>query len=348
MTVSGRESGSLLEGAGEKLYFDSWEDVEAIFAGEALKLIRVAGETLGVTFTARDTWIKVTTSDPEKQDRALAFLKDLIRLQSMRGGPLTREDFQQVLNAAVDKRESDLQTYFAERINVSPKKRPVAPRTPSQLSYIRAIRRNDVVFGIGPAGTGKTYLAMAMAVSSLLEGKVDRIILTRPAVEAGENLGFLPGKLEEKIQPFLRPLYDALYDMLDVADVEDLTARNILEVAPLAFMRGRTLNNAFIILDEAQNTSKEQMLMFLTRLGYHSKCVVCGDPSQNDLNRRVDSGLLHAVRRLRHIEGIRTCEFSTSDVVRHSLVEKIFRAYEDDRHPQVAEPSEDRSEETDA
>lgn len=330
--MTGRESGSLLDEAGGKIFFDSWEAVEAIFAGNALKLLRVAGDTLGVTFTARDTWIKVTSSDPEKQDRALAFLKELIHLQTMRGCSLTQEDFQQVLDASAEKRESDLQTYFAERINVSPKKRPVASRTPRQLAYIRAIRKNDVVFGIGPAGTGKTYLAMAMAVSSLLEGKVDRIVLTRPAVEAGENLGFLPGKLEEKIQPFLRPLYDALYDMLDVADVEDLTARNVLEVAPLAFMRGRTLNNAFIILDEAQNTSKEQMLMFLTRLGFRSKCVICGDPSQNDLNRRVDSGLLHAVHRLRHIEGIRVCEFTTSDVVRHSLVEKIIRAYED--HPQ--------------
>lgn len=336
----GRESGSLLDDAGGKIYFDSWEAVEAIFAGDALKLLRVAGNALDVTFTARDTWIKVTSSDPVKQDRALAFLKELTRLQNMRGCALSREDFQQVLDAAAEKRESDLQTYFAERINVSPKKRPVAPRTPRQLAYIRAIRKNDVVFGIGPAGTGKTYLAMAMAVSSLLEGKVDRIVLTRPAVEAGENLGFLPGKLEEKIQPFLRPLYDALYDMLDVPDVEDLTARNVLEVAPLAFMRGRTLNNAFIILDEAQNTSKEQMLMFLTRLGFRSKCVICGDPSQNDLNRRIDSGLLHAVHRLRHIEGIRVCEFSTSDVVRHSLVEKIIRAYEDHQPAEVKKDEE--------
>ena len=330
MYSSGKENDPLLEQSGEKLFFDNWEAIEDIFAGEALLHLREAGVRLDVTFTARDTWIKATASDPVKRDRALSFLRELIRLQSLRGARLEKDDFQRVLNATAGQKESELQTFFAERINVSPKKRPVAPRTVNQLNYVRAVRGHDIVFGIGPAGTGKTYLAMAMAVSSLLSGAVDRVVLTRPAVEAGENLGFLPGKLEEKIQPFLRPLYDALYDMLDVADVEELTARNILEVAPLAFMRGRTLNNAFIILDEAQNASREQMLMFLTRLGFRSKCVVCGDPSQIDLNRRGDSGLLHAVHRLRHIEGIAACEFDTGDVVRHSLVEKIIRAYKEE------------------
>ena len=201
------------------------------------------------------------------------------------------------------------------------------PRTPTQLDYVRALRKKSVVFGVGPAGTGKTYLAMAMAVSKLLAGDCDRIILTRPAVEAGENLGFLPGKLEEKINPYLRPLYDALYDMMDFAEAEQLIERNIIEVAPLAFMRGRTLNNAFIILDEAQNATPEQMLMFLTRLGFKSQCVICGDPSQTDLPHRKASGLADAVRRLEQIPEIAVCHFHASDVVRHRLVEKIVLAY---------------------
>ena len=201
------------------------------------------------------------------------------------------------------------------------------PRTPTQLDYVRALRKKSVVFGVGPAGTGKTYLAMAMAVSKLLAGDCDRIILTRPAVEAGENLGFLPGKLEEKINPYLRPLYDALYDMMDFAEAEQLIERNIIEVAPLAFMRGRTLNNAFIILDEAQNATPEQMLMFLTRLGFKSQCVICGDPSQTDLPHRKASGLADAVRRLEQIPEIAVCHFNASDVVRHRLVEKIVLAY---------------------
>ena len=193
---------------------------------------------------------------------------------------------------------------------------------------MRAIREKDIVFGIGPAGTGKTYLAMAMAVSALLKGRFNRIILTRPAKEAGENLGFLPGNLEEKILPYLRPLYDALYDMIPFEDASSLIERNIIEVAPLAFMRGRTLNSAFIILDEAQNTTEEQMLMFLTRLGYDSQCVITGDPTQNDLARHERSGLIHAEKTLQEIPEIAFCKFTSRDVVRHALVEKIINAYQ--------------------
>lgn len=190
------------------------------------------------------------------------------------------------------------------------------------------MREKDIVFGIGPAGTGKTYLAMAMAVSELLAGNFSRIILTRPAREAGENLGFLPGNLEEKIMPYLRPLYDALYDMLEFEEASLLIEKNVIEVAPLAFMRGRTLNNAYIILDEAQNTTDDQMLMFLTRLGFDSKCVITGDPFQTDLDKRQTSGLLHATKALTDVDEIAVCNFTTKDVVRHALVEKIITAYQ--------------------
>ena len=235
------------------------------------------------------------------------------------------------LSAFQESRETELQNFFSQRIKVSPKKQEIVPRTPNQLAYVKAVRTKDVVFGIGPAGTGKTYLAMALAVSELLAGRVDRIVLTRPAVEAGENLGFLPGKIEEKINPYLRPLYDALYDMLEFEEAAALIDRGIIEVAPLAFMRGRTLNNSFIILDEAQNASREQMLMFLTRLGFHSKCVVAGDPTQIDLPGKRTSGLIHAVRRLERIPEIAVCAFNTGDVVRHSLVEKIVNAYQNEK-----------------
>src|SRR5580704_17974683 len=207
-------------------------------------------------------------------------------------------------------------------------KKIVAPKTLTQRRYIDAIERNDLVFGIGPAGTGKTYLAVAMAVSALLSKRVSRIILTRPAVEAGEKLGFLPGSLQEKVDPYLRPLYDALYDMLDPEKVKMLLERNTIEVAPLAFMRGRTLSDAFIIMDEAQNSTPEQMKMALTRQGFNSKMVVTGDTTQIDLPGGLRSGLIEAVDILRGVEGISFVQFDDKDVVRHSLVQKIVRAYE--------------------
>jgi phosphate starvation-inducible PhoH-like protein len=207
-------------------------------------------------------------------------------------------------------------------------KRAVQPRSPNQRKYVESIETNDMVFGIGPAGTGKTYLAVAMAVSALLAKKVARIILVRPAVEAGERLGFLPGSLQEKVDPYLRPLYDALYDLLDPVKVDKMLETNVIEVAPLAFMRGRTLNDAFIIMDEAQNTTNEQMKMFLTRLGNASKAVITGDLTQIDLPNPKKSGLFEAMRVLDGVEGIKFCHFEDVDVVRHLLVQRIVRAYD--------------------
>ena len=207
-------------------------------------------------------------------------------------------------------------------------KRMVQPRSPNQRKYVESIETNDMVFGLGPAGTGKTYLAVAMAVSALLAKKVARIILVRPAVEAGERLGFLPGSLQEKVDPYLRPLYDALYDLLDPVKVDKMLETNVIEVAPLAFMRGRTLNDAFIIMDEAQNTTNEQMKMFLTRLGNESKAVITGDLTQCDLPNPKKSGLYEALRVLDGVEGIRFCHFEDVDVVRHKLVQRIVRAYD--------------------
>jgi phosphate starvation-inducible PhoH-like protein len=223
----------------------------------------------------------------------------------------------------------DLRDFFLKRTLRPSGKRQVVPKSANQRAYLDAIEAHDVVFGVGPAGTGKTYLAMAQAVSFLVHKKVTRIVLARPAVEAGEKLGFLPGDLQEKVNPYLRPLYDALYDMLDAERVERLLERGTIEIAPIAFMRGRTLNDAFVILDEAQNTTSEQMKMFLTRLGFGSKAVITGDITQIDLPPGKISGLVEALRVVRAISGIATVHFDEHDVVRHKLVQQIVRAYAD-------------------
>jgi phosphate starvation-inducible PhoH-like protein len=222
-----------------------------------------------------------------------------------------------------------LKDIFLDTVYITSKKRHVIPKSLAQKEYIDAIRTSDMVFGIGPAGTGKTYLAMAMAVAALSKGVVNRIILTRPAVEAGEALGFLPGDLAEKVDPYLRPLYDALHDMMRFEKVSNLIEQGVIEVAPLAFMRGRTLNDSFIILDEAQNTTSEQMKMFLTRIGFSSKAVITGDITQIDLPVEKPSGLIQAKDILQGIDGINFIFFSKIDVVRHGLVQKIIKAYED-------------------
>lgn len=233
------------------------------------------------------------------------------------------------------------QTLLAERIAVPSQKRFVSPKSLGQRRYLQAIRQHDIVIGIGPAGTGKTYLAMAMAVAGLERKEFSRIILARPAVEAGERLGFLPGDLQEKVNPYLRPLYDALYDMLDFDKAQRLIERNAIEVAPLAFMRGRTLNDSFIILDEAQNATVEQMKMFLTRLGFYSKAVITGDVTQIDLPSNKDSGLIQVQRILQDVDGIEFVYFSERDVVRHPLVQEIVKAY--NRYEQRQESAAPRS-----
>ena len=317
--------------ASDQYFFRNATEMELLFGGHVAENLKEIEKRLGVTLVARDLKLKIFAPKQESVTKTLAFLEELNKIYSLSKKRIDQRDFLMTLSAFQESRETELQNFFAQRIKVSPKKQEIVPRTPNQLAYVKAVRAKDVVFGIGPAGTGKTYLAMALAVSELLAGRVDRIVLTRPAVEAGENLGFLPGKIEEKINPYLRPLYDALYDMLDFEEATSLMDRGIIEVAPLAFMRGRTLNNSFIILDEAQNASKEQMLMFLTRLGFHSKCVVAGDPTQIDLPGKRSSGLIHAVHRLERIPEIEICIFNTGDVVRHSLVEKIVNAYQNEK-----------------
>ncbi|MCC7044138.1 MAG: PhoH family protein [Acidobacteria bacterium] len=244
------------------------------------------------------------------------------------GYRFTRGDVKVAAQLVADDPGVTLADYFLKGAVRTVGRRQVAPKTPMQRRYLEAIDRADIVFGVGPAGTGKTYLAMAQAISALLAKRVSRIILARPAVEAGEKLGFLPGDLQEKVNPYLRPLYDALHDMLDADRVERLLERGVIEVAPLAFMRGRTLNEAFVILDEAQNTTSEQMKMFLTRLGYGSKAVVTGDVTQIDLPAGRVSGLIEALKVVASIDAIATVHFDERDVVRHPLVQQIVKAYE--------------------
>ncbi len=259
--------------------------------------------------------------------RAESILEDYVALVQ-EGHQFSNGDLNGFLRVLVADPEISLKRLVESGRKRSFGKKLIAPKSLNQRLYLEAIERNDLVFGIGPAGTGKTYLAVAMGVSALLNKKVTRIILTRPAVEAGERLGFLPGTLQEKVDPYLRPLYDALYDMLEVEKVERLLDRNVIEVAPIAFMRGRTLNDSFVILDEAQNSTPEQMKMVLTRVGFNSKMVVTGDVTQIDLPAGRQSGLLQAVEVLRGVEGISFVHFDERDVVRHALVQKIVKAYE--------------------
>jgi len=312
----------------EILYFDSPDVIQAVFAAELPSNFRRLEKAFGVKTVSRDLWLKLSAKKQDSVVQATEFIRELMTIHSQSNTPLTQHDFDLLLNACAQNRSKEVQDLFSERIKVSPRKADIVPRTKAQLEYVRAIREKDIVFGVGPAGTGKTYLAMAMAVAEFLAGNYSRIILTRPAREAGENLGFLPGNLEEKILPYLRPLYDALYDMLEFEEAAALMEKNIIEVAPLAFMRGRTLNHAFVILDEAQNTSSDQMLMFLTRLGFDSCCVITGDPSQTDLADSRHCGLTHAEQVLKKISEIGFCRFTSKDVVRHALVEKIINAYQ--------------------
>ena len=290
--------------------------------GEHLKLIE---KRLGVQLGLRGGQLIVGAAEAARVEQAERLLRELYGLLE-EGFPLHLEDVDQATKLAGQ--GVALKEVFGDTVFVSARHRVITPKGLAQKRYVQAIREQDIVFGIGPAGTGKTYLAMAMAVAALVERKVKRIVLTRPAVEAGERLGFLPGDIAEKVNPYLRPLHDALFDMVDDDKANAFIERGTVEVAPLAFMRGRTLNDAFIILDEAQNTTTEQMKMFLTRLGYGSKAVVTGDVTQVDLPSGRPSGLLEVQRVLKGVEGIAFCLFTEVDVVRHPLVQEVVRAYE--------------------
>jgi phosphate starvation-inducible PhoH-like protein len=289
-----------------------------------LKLLR---DSFDVHLVARGNEI-ILTGEPLEVSHASQVIERL-RGQIKKGqeGFFQPGTVQQMIQDAKQGRRDDTPEKSGETILLSSHKKPIQARTENQRRYVEAIKANDVVFGIGPAGTGKTYLAMAMAVLALRESQVERLILTRPAVEAGEKLGFLPGDLQEKVDPYLRPLYDALYDMVEYEKLQRLFQQRAVEVAPLAYMRGRTLSNAFIILDEAQNTSPEQMKMFLTRMGTGSKMVVTGDITQIDLPMGKNSGLIEVQRILAKVKGIGFVTFSPKDVVRHQLVQNILEAY---------------------
>lgn len=305
--------------------FDDNETALMLY-GEHGKNLKIIEKALNVTISVRGNQITFAGEqmDIELADRACEELYSLVKSSY----PLYPKDVEFALRILTENPNAGLKAIFQDKLFITSGKRIITPKSLNQNLYTDAIRTHDIVFGIGPAGTGKTYLAMAMAVSSLLRDQVKRIILTRPAVEAGEKLGFLPGDLAEKVNPYLRPLYDALYDMLPFERVSTLIERQVIEIAPLAFMRGRTLNDAFIILDEAQNTTSEQMKMFLTRLGFHSKAVVTGDITQIDLPEKQLSGLIETKEILNGIEGIAFIQFSKNDVVRHRLVSQIIEAYE--------------------
>lgn len=281
--------------------------------------------TLHVTMITRDGALKII--GPEQTIRqAKSVFNNLLEL-SKRGNTVTEQNVDYALSLSFTEKDDQILEIDKDIICRTITGKPVKPKTMGQKQYVDLIRKKMIVFGIGPAGTGKTYLAMSMAIQAFKSGEVSRIILTRPAIEAGEKLGFLPGDLQSKIDPYLRPLYDALYQIMGAESYLHNSEKGLIEVAPLAYMRGRTLDNAFIILDEAQNTTVEQMLMFLTRMGFNSRCVITGDPSQSDLTGRERSGLLHAIDTLRSVEEIGFVFFDTRDVVRHALLEKIILAY---------------------
>jgi phosphate starvation-inducible PhoH-like protein len=312
------------------LHFDSARQLQSLYAND-LQLLKRMEDSLGVKVTTREGWVKIE-GEPEKIEKAQRVFDQLEEARK-KGVPIQKHEFQYALNSVNESAGGNLTDAVSMKITTSPRKPPIVARSAGQKNYLEAIEKHDIVFGIGPAGTGKTYLAVAMAVSALKKDQVSRIILTRPAVEAGEALGFLPGELEQKIAPYLRPLYDALRDMLEPEEIERSIARQTIEVASLAYMRGRTLNNAFVILDEAQNTTTEQMFMLLTRMGPSSKCVITGDVTQIDLPSNKRSGVVEALQALKNISGIAIVYLNERDVVRHELVRSIITAYQQHRSP---------------
>ena len=308
----------------ETLHFSSSRLLSQLYANDTRNLIEIE-RSLNVSLASRDDWIRI-----EGPSEKIAQVQDLFQfLESARGQGMhiRTSDFHHTLHCIVDGKTDELREIYNNPLAIKLKRLSIIPKTLNQKRYLQCIDRHTITFGIGPAGTGKTYLAMAMGLKELLVGSVERIILTRPAVEAGEALGFLPGELQEKILPYLTPLYDAMNDMMGKENILQMVERGTVEIAPLAYMRGRTLNNAFIILDEAQNTTHEQMMMFLTRLGDGSRMVITGDITQIDLPQKKQSGLKEATGILKNIKDLQFFYFEKEDVVRHPLVQSIIEAY---------------------
>ncbi len=307
-----------------RIHFNNNRDLQLLFGRYDVNL-KIIEKELGIRIHRSDDGIKIVGSETQTQ-RASELFNYLMTFVE-KGKDVKKADIVYALRLVNKESDIDFKRLAKEKIEVSVKGGLVTPKTKGQIEYIEAIKNHDLVFCIGPAGTGKTYLAIAMAVNALKKGLVRRIVLTRPAVEAGENLGFLPGDVVEKVLPYLRPLYDALYDMMEPEDVEQFSEQGIIEVAPLAFMRGRTLNEAFVILDEAQNSRPDQMKMFLTRMGFDSKMVVIGDVTQSDLPNSDANGLAEAHRVLGSVPDIKFIHLTSEDTVRHDLVQKIIEAY---------------------
>lgn len=312
----------------EFLDLDNTQSARALMGERGIHLKQLEKET-GTAISARGNRVCIS-GRPESVLLAMKAVRQLYNMVE-KGYAVFSEDIRKTLDMLHEDASIQVEKVLMDTIAIPSSPRPIAPKTRGQQMYVEAIRTNTVTFGVGPAGTGKTYLAVAMAVSSLLARECRRIVLARPAVEAGEKLGFLPGDIAEKVNPYLRPLYDALEDMMDVERVQRFIERGAIEIAPLAFMRGRTLNDSFVILDEAQNTTPEQMKMFLTRFGYNSKAVVTGDVTQIDLPVDKSSGLVHALSILKDIEGIAQIRLGMGDVVRHPLVARIAAAYDRDK-----------------
>jgi phosphate starvation-inducible PhoH-like protein len=309
----------------ERVTFDSNELVRSLY-GENNANLRLIEKRLNIIINIRgnELILQGAPSELEMAENLLSQLYGLLK----EGYPIYERDVEYSLRILGSDHKAELKPIFLDRVYIPSKKKTITPKSVNQKNYIDSIRKYDIVIGIGPAGTGKTYLAMAMAIASLIKKEVNRVVLARPAVEAGERLGFLPGDLYEKVNPYLRPLYDALHDMMDFESASRLMQSGVIEVAPLAFMRGRTLNDSFIILDEAQNATPEQMKMFLTRLGFSSKTVITGDITQTDLPEGKTSGLIQARDILAHIPDIKFVYFGREDVVRHPLVQEIIDAYD--------------------